>query len=200
MHFKFSTTTFEEIHDISSAKNKKLNKKTSKTKLVYQVLHNQNPPVDTPPKFNSSPVKNGAWKTSLSYWLSGLFRGYTPRKLTWNLKIMLSFPKEKHLQFPPILGFQPFVFIGKKCTFQNLPLQKNFGFEGAFFLVVGCLSDPHTQPAFSRSGGESTQSAPLQGPFVEGKKIRPSHVFGCFFLGGVESFEQNCPEKNQTFL
>ena len=46
MYFKFWTTTFNlnpfEIHDIPSAKKKK--KKTSKKKLVYQVLHNQNPP------------------------------------------------------------------------------------------------------------------------------------------------------------
>ena len=29
----------------------------------------------TPPKFNSSPLKNGGWKTSLSYWVSATFQG-----------------------------------------------------------------------------------------------------------------------------
>ena len=31
--------------------------------------------MNTPPKFNSSPMKNGAWKTSLSYWGRHIFRG-----------------------------------------------------------------------------------------------------------------------------
>ena len=44
-------------------------KKTSKKKLVYR------PPVDTPPKFNSSPLKSGACRTSLSYWVSATFQG-----------------------------------------------------------------------------------------------------------------------------
>ena len=30
-----------------------------------------------PPKFNSSPLKNGGWKTSLSYWVSVTFQGRT---------------------------------------------------------------------------------------------------------------------------
>ena len=29
----------------------------------------------TPPKFNSSPLKNGGWKTILSYWVSVTFQG-----------------------------------------------------------------------------------------------------------------------------
>ena len=29
----------------------------------------------TPPKFDSSPLKNGGWKTILSYWVSVTFRG-----------------------------------------------------------------------------------------------------------------------------
>ena len=32
---------------------------------------------NTPPKFNSSPLKNGGWKTSLSYWVSVTFQGRT---------------------------------------------------------------------------------------------------------------------------
>ena len=31
----------------------------------------------TPPKVNSSPLKNGGWKTSLSYWVSVTFEGRT---------------------------------------------------------------------------------------------------------------------------
>ena len=30
---------------------------------------------DTPPKFNSSPLKNGGWKTTLSYWVLVTFQG-----------------------------------------------------------------------------------------------------------------------------
>ena len=30
----------------------------------------------TLPKFNSSPLKNGGWKTRLSYWEGNFFRGY----------------------------------------------------------------------------------------------------------------------------
>ena len=31
----------------------------------------------TPPKFNMSPLKNGGWKTILSYWVSVTFQGRT---------------------------------------------------------------------------------------------------------------------------
>ena len=33
--------------------------------------------IHTPPKFNSSPLKNGGWKTSLSHWVSVTFQGRT---------------------------------------------------------------------------------------------------------------------------
>ena len=78
MYFKFWTTTFNlnpfEIHDIPSAK-KKRRKKHPKRNLFIKSFTTKTPPVDTPPKFNSSPLKNGAWKTSLSYWLSATFQG-----------------------------------------------------------------------------------------------------------------------------
>ena len=35
----------------------------------------------TPPKFNSSPLKNGGWKTILSYWECNFFRGKLAVKL-----------------------------------------------------------------------------------------------------------------------
>ena len=49
--FQVSTTTFEPPlkPTIFLQQKIKKNKKTSKKKLFYQVLHNQNPPVDTPP-------------------------------------------------------------------------------------------------------------------------------------------------------
>ena len=40
-------------------------------------LKGNDPIGDTPWKFNSSPLKNGGWKTSLSYWVSVTFQGRT---------------------------------------------------------------------------------------------------------------------------
>ena len=40
---------------------------------VYMLYH----AISTPPKFNSSPLKNNAWKTILSFWGSAYFQGRT---------------------------------------------------------------------------------------------------------------------------
>ena len=41
--------------------------------------------LSTPPKFNSSPLKNGAWKTILSYWVSVTFQGRTVKLRECNI-------------------------------------------------------------------------------------------------------------------
>ena len=51
----------------------------SQTK-IRQTMRNLQPTI-TPPKFNSSPVKNGGWKTSLSYLGLGNFSGVFAVKL-----------------------------------------------------------------------------------------------------------------------
>ena len=40
----------------------------------------------TPSKFNSSPLKNGAWKTILSYWVSVTFQGRTVKLREGNME------------------------------------------------------------------------------------------------------------------
>ena len=81
-----------------------------------------------PPKFNSSPLKNGGWKTILSNWVPVTFQGLdllVDCRLTWFQEAFLIFSRfhfrfmrKKHAPLPkpaPSLSSEPFWFTVVVC-------------------------------------------------------------------------------------